>query len=110
MHCYQALQLILPVDFDNELTFKLLDVAACVCVKGVAAGGFFGDCDAFPARRCTPEAPCEAGPCHFLLRSARLEEPCTCRLFLPLSPRFTSAGLSEAQRLTSLPFKGMLAI
>lgn len=40
-----------------------------VCVKGVADGGF-GDCDVFPGCRCTPEAPCEAGPatsCYALL-------------------------------------------
>lgn len=80
-------------------------------VKGVAAGGF-GDCDVFPSQLLHPRGPMWSIPCHFLLRSARLEEHCTCHLSLSLSLflHFTSAGLSGAQRLPSLPFKGMLAI
>lgn len=75
----------------------------------------FGDCDVFPASRCTPEASCEAGPatsCYTLVheRSAALVIS-----FLVISPSLslhisTSADLSAAQRLPSLPFKGMLTI
>lgn len=55
-----------------------------------------------------PRGPMWSMPSHFLLRSVRLEEPCTCPLSLFSSLHFTSGDLSGAWRLPSLPFKGML--
>lgn len=61
----------------------------CVCVSRALQMVVFGDCDVFPGRRCTPEAPCEAGPatsCYALLdwRSPAL----VISLSLSFSPRF----------------------
>lgn len=98
----------------------------CECVRVCLASGvcvscswrFFGDCDVFPARRCTPEAPCEAGPatsCYALVRQRSAALVISFSLFLLPSPSLslhitTSADLPAAQRLPSLPFKGMLTI